>query len=87
MFDLETMPKKWAQFTNEPWKTGNNDINLIKDNFPRVSLEFGGRKFTDELHLVRDWCQERFGDNWIYFWKDFYFIHEKDAVLFTLRWS
>ena len=32
------------------------------------------------------WCEERFGDNWLYDWNDFYFKYEKDAVLFALKW-
>jgi hypothetical protein len=39
------------------------------------------------MHLVRDWCQEHFGDNWIYDWNDFYFHNQHDAIWFALRWS
>lgn len=53
---------------------------------------------SDELSKVRDWCAEMFGPGgrnkkyrWRYGWTDtkstFYFKDEKDATLFTIRWS
>ncbi len=63
-----------------------------------VSLGF---RSTQELVEINDWCCEQFGDyapwdyrvNNRYVWKSagamnkiYVFRHEKDALLFTLKW-
>jgi hypothetical protein len=86
-FDYGSMTKKYQVFTGKNCNySGNNDINFIKENFPMVSLE-GNQKLADQMYEVRNWCQEQFGNNWIYEWNDFYFINNEDAMLFTLRWQ
>jgi hypothetical protein len=86
MFDFGSMTDKYENFTGKKWNySGNNDTNYLRKNFPMVSLE-GNKKLMNEMHLVRDWCQEQFGDYWIYDWNDFYFKNKDDAVLFALRW-
>jgi hypothetical protein len=36
---------------------------------------------------IRDWCEEHFGNDWIYNWNVYYFKYERDATLFSLRWT
>jgi hypothetical protein len=86
VFVFESMSEKYKRFTGKEWNLrGGNDNNYIKNNFPMVSLE-GNEELLYEMHTVRDWCQEHFGDNWIYDWNDFYFVHKKDAMFFSLKW-
>ena len=83
-FCYASLTVKFQNLTGENWNLiGNNDISKIR-KLPKVSLS---ETRLQEIHIVRDWCQERFGDNWIYEWDDFYFKHEKDAAWFALRWS
>ena len=85
-FDFGSMTTKYQHFTGKKWNySGNNDINYLK-RFPMVSLE-GNSQLLDTMHIVRDWCQDQFGDEWIYNWSDFYFINKEDAVFFALRWQ
>ena len=39
-----------------------------------------------DLEEVRGWCQEQFGNNWIWTFKDFYFKNPEDATVFKLKW-
>lgn len=32
------------------------------------------------------WCEENFGNDWIWNWNFFYFKHERDLLYFLLRW-
>lgn len=43
---------------------------------------------TENWSKRYDWCVATFGnfDNWMYGATCFYFKHEKDAVLYSLRW-
>jgi hypothetical protein len=86
-FDFNSMAVKYERFTGNKWKPGSidNAITPIRKNFPVVSLE-GKRELEHSMHMVRDWCQEQFGDDWIYDWNDFYFVRQQDAVMFALRW-
>ena len=86
-FNFDSMTLKYERFTGRKWKHGSidNDMTPIRKNFPVVSLE-GKRELENNMHTVRDWCQEQFGDDWIYDWNDFYFVRQQDAVMFALRW-
>jgi hypothetical protein len=86
-FDYGSMAKKYEGFTGRKWNfAGGNIASDIKKNFPMVSLE-GKTGIENEMDEVRDWCQEHFGDRWIYDWNDFYFHTQKDAAWFSLRWT
>jgi hypothetical protein len=41
---------------------------------------------TGDPKEIRNWCEEQFGNNWIYEWDTYYFKYEADALLFALRW-
>ena len=45
-------------------------------------VQAGSPKLSD----VCDWCEDNFGDNWIYEWDKFYFKNPEDATIFALRW-
>lgn len=85
-FDMNSLTKKYERFTGKNWNDyGNNDINYLKNHANMVSLEYNS-ELLDSMHIVRDWCQEHFGDDWIYNWNDFYFIRKEDAAYFALKW-
>ena len=54
----------------------------IKKEFP--SWQYNGAAPFEEL---LDWCEQHFGDDWIWNFETIYFKHEKDLVFFKLRWS
>lgn len=51
------------------------------------------RNASNEIDRRKTWCQENFGNNWIWSWVlhagvcHFYFIHREDAMLFSLTWE
>lgn len=61
------------------------DIRLIRDNFPMVTLN--DRYLSGSKMDVKDWCQQHFGDRWIYDYSNYYFHNQKDANWFRLRWG
>jgi hypothetical protein len=86
-FEFGSLTKKYEGFTGKKWNySGNNDTQYLKNNFPMVSLE-GNTALMDQMVDVRNWCQDQFGDRWIYDWNDFYFHTQEDANWFALRWS
>ena len=57
-------------------------LGLVKKTFP--NWQYTGAAPFDEVAV---WCEEHFGNNWIWEWETIYFKHEKDLVFFKLRWS
>lgn len=83
-FIFDSMADKFENLAGHKWTFNEyNDVSYLR-KYPKVSLE---KAHINDMHFVRDWCEEHFGDNWIYEWNDFYFKYEKDAVLFALRWA
>lgn len=84
-FDYQSMDRKYESFVGKPFsEIVNCGFSKIR-GFPCVRLsqiDAGSLKLND----VRDWCEENFGDNWIYEWDKFYFKNPKDATVFALRW-
>lgn len=56
-------------------------ITFIKKTFP--SYQYNGAATFQEIMM---WCEEHFGNDWIWNYETIYFKHEKDYVLFSLRW-
>ena len=57
-------------------------IRYVKGNFP--SWQYNGvAKFED----VMFWCEEHFGNNWIWNFETIYFKTKEDKMMFALRWS
>lgn len=82
-FDFSSMPRKYATLTGKLWNySGGNDMKELAKVTTTVSCTAHA-----ELSQVRNWCQDNFGDNWIYNWCDFYFKYEADALMFKLKWS
>lgn len=67
-----------------PYLHVNNDssIRIIKQYFP--SWQYNGIAPFDE---VLQWCEQHFGNNWIWNWETIYFKREEDKLLFLLKWS
>ena len=43
-------------------------------------------KVNNASDEMLDWCEETFGDNWIWNFSTFYFKYPKDAMFFRLKW-
>ncbi len=57
---------------------------FIHKTFPSYRHRYKGAATFPEIML---WCEENFGNDWIWNSEIIYFKHEKDYVLFSLRWS
>jgi hypothetical protein len=83
-FDYKSMRRKYYSLTGID---ATSDMMISERILDRKStMVVLSRKDINEFE-VRDWCEEHFGDDWIYSWFTFYFKYEKDATLFALRWS
>lgn len=82
-FNFTSMYEKYEQITGKPFDHRSNVIKDIREKCVKISLE--GKNL--DMPIIRDWCQEKFGNNWIYAWDQFFFLRPEDATLFSLRWS
>jgi hypothetical protein len=57
-------------------------IQYIKKNFP--SWQYTGVAPFDD---ILEWCEEHFGNDWIWNYETIYFKTEPDRLVFALRWS
>ena len=57
-------------------------IRIIKIYFP--SWQYNGAAPFEE---VCSWCEDRFGDDWIWNFETIYFKREEDRTAFLLRWT
>jgi hypothetical protein len=67
-----------------PYLYTNTDdgVKIIKQYFP--SWQYNGVvPFGDVLR----WCEEHFGNDWIWDWETVYFKREEDKTAFLLRWA
>lgn len=58
--------------------------NYIRKNYPSYTI---GKCEFAHLEEVLFWCEENFGNNWIWNWTTIYFKYEQDKSFFMLRWS
>lgn len=67
-----------------PFLYTNTDegVRVIKQYFP--CWQYNGVAPFDNV-LV--WCEEHFGNDWIWDWETIYFKREEDKTAFLLRWS
>ena len=56
---------------------------FIKKTFPSYQYRYGAATFPE----IMLWCEEHFGNDWIWNFETIYFKHEKDYLLTVLRWS
>lgn len=54
----------------------------VKNNFP--SCQYNGAAPFGEVVV---WCEQQFGDDWIWNFETIYFKHERDRTAFLLRWQ
>ena len=83
-FSYGTMAKKYENFVGKPAQDDYYDIGVIRQNFTCVTL--GDSQNSDIRIAVLNWCEDHFGDDWIYGWNRFYFKNPADATMFRLRW-
>lgn len=57
-------------------------IQYIKKNFP--SWQYNGVAPFDD---VLDWCEEHFGNDFVWNFETIYFKHDRDRTAFMLRWA
>lgn len=55
---------------------------FIKKTFP--SWQYNGSASFQDIMM---WCEEHFGNDWIWNFETIYFKYEKDKLFFLLRWS
>jgi hypothetical protein len=85
-FDYDTMRRKYANLVG--FEVADDlfvSEKILAQKSTSVALDMASLNFKSQ-DVVRDWCEEYFGDNWIYSWNTFYFKFEKDATLFAMRW-
>ena len=81
-FDYATMSTKYTNLTGELWdRRGMHYVSDLGEHTTMVVCSPDA-----DLSVIRDWCQDNFGDDWIYRWNEFFFKHEADATLFKLKW-
>ena len=61
-----------------------HSANYIRKNYPSYTI---GKCEVTHLEEVLFWCEENFGNNWIWNWTTIYFKYEQDKSFFMLRWS
>lgn len=57
-------------------------ICYVKGHFP--SWQYNGVLPFDDVLL---WCEQHFGNDWIWNFETIYFKHERDRTAFILRWA
>ena len=62
----------------------SNVVYPYRVSYPRTGdwYDSGGRWYQ-----ISTWCKQTFGDDtWNYYGGDFVFVHERDYMLFRLKW-
>jgi hypothetical protein len=81
----QTLRDKARNFAPQEYKsTPQTSANMeyIKHNYPRWQYT-GVAPFED----VMIWCEQHFGNNWIWNFETIYFKREEDRTMFMLRWA
>lgn len=86
-FDYDSLIRKYENFTGKPVYRNNVDLAFIRDHFICVAIGNGKISGNTPDIKILDWCENAFGDDWIYEWNRFYFKNPKDATLFRLKWA
>jgi hypothetical protein len=63
---------------NDTWAV----IRYVKGNFP--SWQYNGIASFEEVAI---WCEQHFGNDWIWNFETVYFKTEADRTAFLLRWA
>jgi hypothetical protein len=79
-----TLEDKVKNFVHNP--EASSDVwavtRYVRGNFP--SWQYNGTAKFDEVAI---WCEEHFGNDWIWNFETIYFKREADKSAFLLRWS
>lgn len=92
-FQYSTMLAKYINMTGIMNPTSFNTSSVIDNGCIKVVItieDYSEWKYYPETKKhcdIRDWCEEQFGDNWIYNYNEYYFKYEHDATLFALKWG
>ena len=57
-------------------------ICYVKDSFP--CWQYNGVAPFEDIIL---WCEQHFGNDWIWNWETVYFKYERDRTAFMLKWT
>ncbi len=59
--------------------------SIISKDYRPITLTVG---IASSLHEeIRYWCEDQFGNNWIWAFERFYFRYRSDEMLFRLIWG
>jgi len=78
-----TIPTKLNSFVPEA-ATPHDALAFIKRSGQFPTWQYNG---VAEFGIVLEWCEEHFGDDYIWNWETIYFKSEKEQLAFVLRWS
>lgn len=82
---FQTLDRKIINFLGEKLAEkyrGGAAARIIHNSFPGWQYT-GVAPFDDIL----DWCEQQFGDNFVWNYETIYFRHERDRTAFLLRWA
>ena len=82
---FQTLDRKIINFLGETLSEkyrGGAAARIIHNSFPGWQYT-GVAPFDDIL----DWCEQHFGDNFVWNYETIYFRHERDRTAFLLRWA
>ena len=80
-----TIRERLREFVAETPCLYTNDsdaVKIVRECFP--SWQYNGAAPFNEIML---WCEEHFGRDWIWSFETIFFKHERDMVMFLLRWA
>ena len=78
-----TITQKVNNFLPTDWHSDMwGRTTYIKNNYP--SWQYNGCAKWDDVLM---WCEQTFGDNWVWNWETIYFKHDKDRTIFLMRWA
>jgi hypothetical protein len=66
--------------------TWNRVCYCGKRNQQLVSYDAWAEYNQEEAHTIKEWCKVHCNDQWIEISGNFYFKHQEDALLFSLKW-
>lgn len=85
---IDQLRKKFLSFGVGTFSTANK--KKIEDSFPSVYFDIDYISDDEFVDMIR-WCNDKFGDNWI--WSQpfgkfvFFFVHQEDHLLFRLTYG
>ena len=78
-----TLPDKIKNLTNGDYEFSSFDsVACIKKNC--YKHQYRGLVAIAELI---NWCEQNFGNDWVWNWDVFYFKNQQDLLYFVLKWK